>query len=100
MTDHTYLIVSAPAVAKDEVMKAFHRQISGDMLPPNRDPNIIEDQVVALGVDEESEGNSEVSLYDQPKNGDDDDFQVEDETDAQAYQAKNLNMQRLAPPLL
>lgn len=74
MADHTYLIVAAPAVAKDEVIKAFHRQISGDAVVPNRDPNIIEDQVVALGIDEESEGNSDVSLYDQPaKNKDDED---------------------------
>jgi hypothetical protein len=64
MTDHTYLIVSTPTVAKDEAIKAFHRQISGEMMPSIRQPNVIEDQVVALGVIEESEGNSEVSLYD------------------------------------
>lgn len=68
MTELTYLIVSTPAAAKDEVIKAFHRQISGDMVPvSNREPkNVIEDQVVPLGVIEESEGNSEVSLYEKP----------------------------------
>jgi len=45
MAEHTYLVVSTPAAAKDEVIKAFHRQISGDMVPAsNREPiNVIED---------------------------------------------------------